>query len=129
MSEQEIIVSLQRAYAAMSRGDFDTAVEIADPDITVVTPLSTLRGADEFRAWMEPTTIENPSIEPESFEFAGNDVLVRHHARGRGVASGIRIDAKFWTIWTFNEAGLATRVVGFRDDEESKARRAAGLSE
>lgn len=130
MSEDEIVASLQRAYAAISRGDFDTAVEIADPDIEVVTPgLSTLRGADEFRAWMEPATFENPSLELESFEFAGDDVLVRHHARARGVASGINIDARFWVVWTFNEQGRVSRVVGFRDDQEAKARQTAGLSE
>jgi len=128
--EEEIIAGLQRAYTAISRGDFDTVVEILDPDVEVVTPgMSTIRGADEFRAWMEPTTIENPSVELESFEFAGNNVLVRHHARGRGMASGINIDGRFWLVWTFNEAGFATRIVGFRDDEEVKARRAAGLPE
>jgi ketosteroid isomerase-like protein len=128
--DQEIIARLRRTYDAINRGDFDSAIEIADPDIELVTPgLTARRGVDELRAWLEPVTIENGTAEPESFQIVGNKVLVRHHARGRGVASGINIDGYFWVVWTINEDGLATRMVGFRDQEEAKARQAAGLSE
>ncbi len=129
--DQEIIASLRSTYEALSRGDFDAAIEIADPDIELVTIGSAVifRGADQVRAWMEPETMENVAFEPEHFEVAGNSVLVRQIIRGRGVASGINVEMDSWAVWTISEAGLATRIQGFRDDEEDKAREAAGLAE
>ena len=129
--DQELIESLRRTYDAFSRGDFDFAIEIADPDVELITTggFTSLRGADRVRAWMEPETIENVSMEPENFEVAGNNVLVRQLSRGRGVESGISLEMTFWALWTFNEAGFVTRIVAFRDDEEAKARDAAGLRE
>ena len=95
--DQELIASLQRAYEALSRGDFDAAIEIADPDIELVTIGSGVifRGADQVRAWMEPETMEEVAFDPEHFEVAGNSVLVRQVIRGRGVASGITIEMGF----------------------------------
>jgi ketosteroid isomerase-like protein len=129
--DQEIIASLRRTYEAISRGDFDSAVEIADPDIELIATVgfTSLRGANKLRAWMEPQAIENLSMEPEHFEVVGNSVLVRQLSRGRGVTSGINLEMRLWTVWTINEAGLVTRIVTFRDDEEAKARQAAGLPE
>ena len=129
--DQELIASLQRTYEALSRGDFDAAIEIADPDIKLVTIGSGVifRGADQVRAWMEPETMEDVAFDPEHFEVAGNSVLVRQVIRGRGVASGITIEMDSWAVWTISGTGLATRIQGFRGDEEAKAREAAGLSE
>lgn len=127
--DREIIAGLRRTYEALSRGDFDAAVEIADPDVELITTggFTSLRGVDALRAWMEPVTIEDLSMEPERFEVAGNNVLVLQLSRGRGVVSGINVEMRFWTVWTINDAGLVTRIVAFRDDEEAKARDAAGL--
>ena len=47
----------------------------------------------------------------------------------RGAASGIEMDVLTWSVWTFDEEGLITRIAIFRDREEDKAREAAGLSE
>jgi ketosteroid isomerase-like protein len=129
--DEEIIDSLRRTYDAVSRGDFDSAIEIADPDVELITTggLTSLRGADKLRAWMEPETIENLSMEPEHFEVVGNNVLVHQLSRGRGVESGISVEMRFWTLWTINEAGLVTRIIAFRNDEEARARNAAGLRE
>lgn len=124
-----MIAGLRSTYEALTRGDFDAAVEIADPDVELITTggFTNLRGIDDLRAWMEPVTIEDLSMEPERFEVAGNNVLVLQLSRGRGVGSGISVEMRFWTLWTFNDAGLVTRIVAFRDDEEAKARDAAGL--
>src|SRR5689334_16402116 len=85
--EREIIAGVRRTYDAFNRGDFDAAIEIADPDVELVTTagFTNLRGADRLRAWMEPVTIEDLSMEPELFEVAGDNVLVRQLSRGRGV--------------------------------------------
>ena len=127
--DRENIAGLRRTYEALSRGDFDAAVEIADPDVELITTggFTSLRGVDELRAWMEPVTMEDVSMEPERFEVAGNNVLVLQLSRGRGVGSGISVEMRFWTVWTINDAGLVTRIIAFRDDEEAKARDAAGL--
>ena len=53
--------------------------------------------------------------------------LVHQRSRGRGVASGVEVEMDFWVVWTFDEQGLATRLVGFTSDDEAKARAAAGL--
>ena len=128
--DQELIARLRQAYAAFSHDDYDVAIEFVAPDIEATTTGQTvLRGVDEFRAWMVPETLENRTMEPESFEVAGANVLVRLLSRGRGVRSGISIEAHYWAVWTFDEAGLATRMVAFRDEEEAEARQAAGLSE
>ncbi|MCB0874952.1 MAG: nuclear transport factor 2 family protein [Solirubrobacterales bacterium] len=129
--ERELIANLQRMFDAYNRGDFDLVGEFVDPDVELVTidRLTELRGVDEFRAWLEPTTVDTVAAELEQFEVAGNNVLVRHFNRGRGLRSGISHEIHFWAVWTFNEAGLVTRCVGFRDDQEANAREAAGLSE
>lgn len=129
MPEEGIVAGVRRAYEAFSRGDFDAAAEIADPDIELITTggLTNLRGAEKFRAWMEPEAVEDVSVEVEHFEVAGSNVLVRQHGRGRGVSSGIIMDLRSWAVWTINEAGLVTRIIVFRDEEEGRARQAAGL--
>jgi ketosteroid isomerase-like protein len=128
--EREIIAGVRRTYDAFNRGDFDAAIEIADPDVELVTTagFTNLRGADRLRAWMEPVTIEDLSMEPVLFEVAGDNVLVRQLSRGRGVGSGIRVEMHFWAVWTINDEGRVTRVIAFPDGEEAKAREAAGLS-
>ena len=126
-----MIAAVRRAYEALSKGDFDAVIELADPDIELVTTggLTNVRGVDKVRAWMEPETIEDLRMVPEHFEVAGDNVLVRSRSRGRGAESGIAVEMEFWAVWTINDAGLATRVVAYRNDEEAKARKATGLSD
>lgn len=128
--DQEVIASLRRTYEAVSRGDFDAAVEIADPDVELITTggFTSLRGADELRAWLEPVTLENISMDPESFEMVGSNVLVRQTSRGRGVVSGANVEMLFWVVWTVNDEGRVTRIVAYNHDQEARARTEAGLS-
>ena len=129
--DQEIISTLRRAYEAFSRGDFDTAIEIAHPEVEVGLPggQSPLRGADALRAWMEPDAIEEQRIEPREFRINGNKVLVRQHTWGRGAGSGIEVEVDMWTVWTLDDAGLVTRMESFLVDQENEALEAAGLRE
>src|SRR2546423_2797928 len=103
--DQEIPSSLRRSYEAYSRGDFDTAIEIAHPEIELVPPggQSPLRGADAVRAWMEPDALANQRIEPIEFRVNGNKVLVRQHNRARGAGSGIELDFEIWAVWTLDD--------------------------
>jgi ketosteroid isomerase-like protein len=129
--EEEIIASLRRAYEAFSRGDFDAAAEIAHPDIELVTTggMTNLRGADKFRAWMEPVTLEQVVMDPYEFEVNDNLVLVHQSSRGRGVESGVDVDMDFWVVCTIDDEGLVTRIVAYNHDQEATARTAARLSE
>jgi ketosteroid isomerase-like protein len=129
--DEEIITRLRQAYGAYSRGDFDAVIEFAHPDIELVTTggFTNLRGADRFRAWMEPETLADVVMEPVQFEVAGNSVLVYQRSRGRGVESGIDVEMDFWVVCTVDDEGLVTRVVAFPHNEEARARTAAGLSE
>ena len=129
--DQEIIGSLRRTYEAFSRADFDTAIEIAHPNVEFVPPggQSPLLGADALRAWMEPDAIEEQRVEPREFRVNGDKVLVRQHTWGRGAASGIELEVDMWVVWTLNGDGLVTRMEGFLVDQEREALEAAGLSE
>jgi len=129
--DQEVISSLRRAYDAFNRGDFDTAIERTHPEIEFVPPggQAPLRGADAFRAWMEPDAFEEQTLEPREFRVQGNKVLVLQHTRARGAGSGIELDLEAWVIWTFDDDGLATRVEGFLPHQEAEAFKAAGLEE
>ncbi len=130
-SHDEGVANVRRSYEALSRGDFDAAVEIAHPDIEFVSPngLTKLRGADKLRAWMEPDAFESASYEPLEFTVKDNSVLVRQRVRGRGAESGIELDIVSWAVWTLNEDGQAIRVIAFLDTQEAAARKAAGLPE
>jgi ketosteroid isomerase-like protein len=128
---QEIIESLRRTYAAFNRGDFDAAIEAADPEIEFIPPggQSSLRGADALRAWMEPDAFQEQRVEPREFRVKGSKVLVRQHTSARGAGSGIELDFDNWVVWTLDEDGLVTRMENFLPHQEGEASAAAGLSE
>ena len=129
--DAENIRSLRRAHEAFSRGDFDAAIEIAHPEVEFIPPggQSPIRGAQAFRAWMEPDALEDQRIEPLEFRANGNRVLIRQRNWARGAISGIELDFEAWVVWTLDADGLVTRVEGFLPHQESAALEAAGLSE
>ena len=47
----------------------------------------------------------------------------------RGAASGIELEVVTWSVWSFDDDGLITRIEVYLDYEESKAREAARLAE
>jgi ketosteroid isomerase-like protein len=129
--DEEITARLRRFYEAFNSGDYDAAIEVAHPAIVVVRPMgqSTLHGADALRRWMQPDAFEEQQIEAFEFTVNGNKVLVRNKSRGRGAGSGIEIDVDFWSVWTLNDDGLATRLEFYPDQRRAEARRDAGLQE
>ena len=129
--DEEFVAGLRRIYEAFNRGDFDTAVAVAHPEIEFVRPggQSSLRGAEALRAWMEPDAFEEQRIEPLDFRVNGNKVLVRQHATARGAGSGIELDIELWAVWTLNDDGLVTRLEFYLPHQEAEALEAAGLSE
>jgi ketosteroid isomerase-like protein len=126
-----MIDALRRSHEAFNRGDFDAAVESAHPEIEFIPPggQAPLRGAAALRAWMEPDAFEEQRIEPLDFRVEGNKVLVHQHTQARGVGSGINMDMVLWTVWTFDDDLLVTRVETYLPHQESEALEAAGLRE
>jgi ketosteroid isomerase-like protein len=126
ISEQELIDRLRRGYEALNRGEFDVAIQLADPEIVFVRPggLSELRGVDAVRAWMEPDAFESQTIEPEVIEVVGNKVLVLQHATARGAGSGIEIEIDTWAVSTFDDDGKITRIETYLPHQDDEARRA-----
>ncbi len=125
---QEWIEKLRDAYAAFSRGDFDAALEFADPDIEFVPPTGDLyRGIDSFREWMKPDAFDMQVVEPLEFFVSGNKVLVRQQVQARGAGSGIELEVRSWGLWTVSDDGRLIRLEGFLEQQEGEARRAAGL--
>jgi ketosteroid isomerase-like protein len=129
--DEEIIARLRRFYDAFNRGDYDAATEVAHPAIEFVRAMgqSSLHGADALREWMRPDAFGEQQIEAFEFSVNGNKVLVRNHARGQGAGSGIEVDVDFWSVWTLDDDGLATRLEFYLDHQRVEALQAAGLEE
>ena len=128
---QENVETVHRMYEAFNRQDFDVAVEFAHPDIAFVPPgdQPAYRGVESFRRWMEPDAFSEQALEPLEFRISGNKILVKQHSRARGSGSGLELEFVLWIVWTFDEAGLVTRIETYLEREEARARDAAGLSE
>ncbi len=128
---QENVETVRRMHEAFNRRDFDAAAEFAHPDLAFVPPgdQPAYRGVESFRRWMEPDAFSEQVLEPLEFLISGNKILVKQHSTARGSVSGLELEFDLWTVWTFDEAGLVTRIETYLEREESRARDAAGLSE
>jgi len=129
VTDEEIIERLRAGYCAFNRGDFDTAVAFFHPDVEYV-PVGgqpPIRGADQIRAWMEPSAFERQVIEPRDIVVNGDKVLLLLHSEIRGAGSGIEMEVEAWTVMTQDSDGLITRMETFFLHDEAEARAAAGL--
>jgi ketosteroid isomerase-like protein len=123
--------SVRRWLEAISREDFDAALALVHPDVVFVPPgdQAPYRGAESLRRWMEPDAFPGQLIKPlETVVVTDSTILGRQHVTARGRASGIELDVTSWSVWTFDEDGLITRIEIYLEHEEDKAREAAGLS-
>ena len=128
--DAEIVAKVRRAMDAFSRGDIDAALKDAHPDIEVVAAGGQKhKGAAEVRAWMEPDAFESQVIESLDIRVVGNKVLIRTRTHNKGARSGIELDALAWGVWTFDEAGLVTKIEVYLAYQEAEALEAVGLSE
>jgi ketosteroid isomerase-like protein len=126
------IETVRRALEALSSEDFDAALALAHPEIEFVPPggQAPYRGAESFRRWMEPDAFEDQVIEPLEFIVAEDGkILSRQHITARGASSGIELEITSWSVWTFDQEGLITRVEVYLPHEEARAHAAAGLSQ
>jgi ketosteroid isomerase-like protein len=126
---QENAEIVRKAVEAYARGDLDTALTNADPDI-VWNPVeeAATQGRDAIRANIERWEIDFDDFEatPEHYIDAGDQVLVTIHWSGRGRGSGLRVDIRTYMVFTARDGALI-RMDEFT--ERSDALEAAGLSE
>jgi ketosteroid isomerase-like protein len=86
------------------------------------------RGADSLRRWMEPDAFDMQVVKSfETVVVTDRTILGRQLVAARGTASGLEMDVTTWSVWSFDEDGLITRIELYLDHEEDRAREAAGL--
>ena len=107
--------------------EVDQALEYADPDIVWnPTEESAAQGHDAVRASLVRWKSEwdDYELRPEEFEHRGDRVVVAVCLRGRGRASGVEVDARFYDVFTLRD-GKIVRMDQFT--QRSEALEAAGL--
>ena len=110
--------------------DFDRALALLHPDIVFVPPggQPAYRGAESVRRWMEPDAFEEQVVETfEPVEVTDRGLLAKLCITARGATSGIELDVRSWSVWSFDDSGLITRVEIFLEYEEAEAREAVRL--
>ncbi len=126
---------VRRGYEAFNRGDLEGMVADFAPNFEYA-PTGAIPGFDrdvyrrpeglmEFVGWMREE-FEDPRAEIQELIEAGDQVLVRVTARGRGKQSGVESSWHFWHLWTVQH-GKIVHGQGFVSREE--ALEAAGLRE
>jgi ketosteroid isomerase-like protein len=131
MSEKNVKTA-RRWLDAISGGaeDFDRALALVHRDIVFVPPgdQPPYRGADSLRRWMEPDAFDMQVVKSfETVVVTDRTILGRQLVAARGTASGLEMDVTTWSVWSFDENGLITRIELYLDHEEDRAREAAGL--
>jgi ketosteroid isomerase-like protein len=131
MSRENVEI-VRRCLEAISSEDFDAAVRLMHRDIVFVPPgdQTPYEGAQSLRRWMEPDAFQGQVVRPlETVVATDRTILARLHVTARGSTSGIEVDVMSWSVWTFSEDGLVTRIEIYLDHEKDEALEAAGLSE
>ena len=130
MSQENVeIVRRAFAYEIYGVGDRAEAEAIFDPDV-VMNPTNEgpFHGPDamrdDFERWA--SAFEDLEVSPEEFIDAGDRVLVTAYHRGRGRASGVEVDGRFYEVYTLRD-GKVVRVDEYVDRAE--ALEAVGLRE
>jgi len=120
----------REGLAAWRRGDVDTALAMAHPEIVSVraAPLpdpQTYQGHEGiFQMYADWTTdFEEFEMYPDEIEELGDHVLVHMIQRGTGKASGVEVVGRFWFLYTFS-GDMAIRQEAYATREQ--ALRAAG---
>ena len=120
---------LRAGYDAFNRGDFDAVLALFHPDVELHRPggLAPVVGIDEFREWMKPDAFAEQRFEPVSVEVGDGQLLIHLRMSALAAGSGIELEVDTWSVMTYDEDSLITRVDAFMFHEEAAARAAAGL--
>jgi ketosteroid isomerase-like protein len=129
MSQRNVEI-VRRWLEAMSSEDFDSALALVHRDVVLVPPgdQAPYRGAASLRDWLEPDAFQDQVVRTfEPVAATDRTILGKQRVTARGTASGIELDVTSWSVWSFDEDGLITRIEIYLEREEAKAREAAGL--
>ena len=130
-AQESSVALVQRLYDAWAAGDTETALAGIDPDIEWIEPADNpdgqaRRGPEGVLAsmaqWTQP--FEDYAYEIMERTDLGAQVLFGLVQRGRGRASGVRVESRIWHLWTV-KAGRAARLEMFMDRDAALA--AAGV--
>jgi len=129
---QEAVETLQVAYEAFNRRDWDAAFRAAHRDFEletadrVISP-GTYRGTDGTRRFFEDLfePFEEVVVEPQEFFERGDEVVVFILVRSRPRGSSAVVENRIAHLWTMRDAKVL-RLQIF--PEREKALEAAGLS-
>jgi ketosteroid isomerase-like protein len=130
MSQANVeVVRRAIAYEYYGVGDRAEAEAIFDPRV-VLNPIDedASSGFDAMRADMErwASAFDELKVTIEELIDAGDRVVVVAHHRGRGRASGVEVDTRFYEVYALH-GGKVSRVDEYADRAE--ALEAAGLRE
>jgi ketosteroid isomerase-like protein len=127
---RESVELMEAGYAAISRGDLDAFLALADPEIEFHSLIAeaegrTFRGHDGVREWWH-AVIESLNIRPgpeeiESFRDRGVTRM-----RLSGTIAGVEVPQRMWMAWRVREGKIVWWTT-YRT--EAEALEAAGLSE
>lgn len=101
---------VRRGFELWNAGDFEALKQIFHPDVEIdatnrVLNPARYHGLEGFEQLTRETfdVWEEWAIEPGSFEWNGNRVLIETRIRARGKGSGIRLAETYYTIWTVED--------------------------
>jgi uncharacterized protein len=125
MADPEVVKLLRDGYAAYSRGDLDTVLNLLADDVELVPPPSSpepqpLRGREAVRRYLLPDLFDDQRAEPEEFVERGDRIMVVARVLARGSGSGVELDQTVFHVWTL-ERGRAVRLEVHVDRDEALA--------
>jgi ketosteroid isomerase-like protein len=132
---QENVELVQRSFQAWNRGDVDSWLESAHPEVEWFSAIArrmegdatVYRGRAQMRQfWDEWHSVWDLTIDLSGFRDLGDTVVAFGSMRAHGKTSGIDIEGSVAYVFEL-EGGLGRRVRAYLDHAE--ALEAAGLSE
>jgi uncharacterized protein len=131
---QENVEIVRAGYDALYSGDIAGWIATYHPDaelheLASVPETAIYRGHSGLRKWIESVHEvlgEEFGFETEGFTDAGEFVLVRVRAYGRGRAGGVPVEMRVFHVFEI-DGGKIRRVLGYLN--EAEALEAVGLSE
>ncbi|MDQ3571415.1 MAG: nuclear transport factor 2 family protein [Actinomycetota bacterium] len=136
---QENVEVMRTVYDRYREGDLRASADLLDPHAVLVLPKASDWGPDtpesglfigpegiaEYTRHMLLKPWADFTLEAEEIVEAGDSVLIRVIQRAVGRTSGIPVELRYFTLWSFRGRQVI-RIESFR--ERAEALEAAGLS-
>ena len=124
---QENVEAFTRGVDAWNRDDFDTWIELFDPDLEWLALMEVFRGREGARsAWKSFKGEAGLRVQFNDIRDLGDSVLALGEAEGEGATSRLSFSGELAQWATYREG----KVIRFRDfGSHAEALEAAGLSE